>query len=762
MKLDVVSSSLTASSEFINSGFREASTGKGVGLGYYTNGAGTNVQEARVRALSNVPLVLGTTTTPQAVTILDSGKVGIGVTLPTAKLEVAGGDIRINGSTSGYVGLRAPAVAGSGILTLPATVGTSGQTLVTDGSGVLSWATASGGGSGFPVALGTSAAPSMNFSGDTDTGFYSPGADTVAVSTSGVERVRITSTGYVGIGTTSPEVPFTVDTGVNSPIKIVNNVDNPYHYLLLGRYTYLNAFNDGSETLNLYYDGNMNKGLYFIYGSRQSDPLNAGYPARLTFSRRGGLDVMTLDQSGNVGIGTTSPTARLEVAGGDIRINGSTSGYVGLRAPAVAGSGILTLPSTVGTSGQTLVTDGSGILSWATAGGSSFPIALGTSAAPSMNFSGDTDTGFYSPLADNVAISTGGLERLRVDASGYVGIGTTAPSRQLYLSTSSAGLVYQLGLENHQGGGATGILFNVDGNGSNGPAPQRGKGGLVYEATDGWSRGRFMFLQNSAADLSVASLSDAVFSIANDGEVKAVKAVNGDLGGRLIISNPYDNSYGVTHSALFMDAQKKAGILKVTTTNWGVGDLYFVQNNVTDSSTYSLNNPAMVIKSDGNIGIGTTAPSALFTVDNGTTIGTYTTTGWVHTSDARLKKDVKTIDGALEKVTQLRGVEYKFKKDKENKPQLGFIAQETEKVFPQAVVTGSDGIKSMNYANLVAPVVEALKEMHIKFLALFKKSEVHDRELASLKSKTEALEKENAQLKDYLCKKDPQAPICKK
>jgi hypothetical protein len=51
--------------------------------------------------------------------------------------------------------------------------------------------------------LGSAAAPSYTFTGDTDTGLWSPGADTVAWSTGGVERVRINSTG-VGIGTSAP------------------------------------------------------------------------------------------------------------------------------------------------------------------------------------------------------------------------------------------------------------------------------------------------------------------------------------------------------------------------------------------------------------------------------------------------------------------------------------------------------------------------------------------------------------------------------
>jgi hypothetical protein len=51
----------------------------------------------------------------------------------------------------------------------------------------------------------------------------------------------------------------------------------------------------------------------------------------------------------------------------------------------------------------------------------------GTAAAPSITNTGDTNTGVFFPAADTVAVATGGSERMRVDSSGNVGIGTSSP-----------------------------------------------------------------------------------------------------------------------------------------------------------------------------------------------------------------------------------------------------------------------------------------------------------------------------------------------
>jgi hypothetical protein len=106
-------------------------------------------------------------------------------------------------------------------------------------------------------------------------------------------------------------------------------------------------------------------------------------------------------------------------------------------------------------------------------------------------------------------------------------------------------------------------------------------------------------------------------------------------------------------------------------------------------------------------------------------------------SDARLKKDIKVIPNSLEKISALRGVSFNW--DKEAHPELklndrgelGVIAQEVRKVFPDAVTVDKEtGILSVAYSMLIAPLIEAVKD-------LFNDSKELKREIASLKKDNE-------------------------
>ena len=82
-------------------------------------------------------------------------------------------------------------------------------------------------------------------------------------------------------------------------------------------------------------------------------------------------------------------------------------------------------------------------------------------------------------------------------------------------------------------------------------------------------------------------------------------------------------------------------------------------------------------------------------------------------SDSRLKENIMTIDGALDKVNQLRGVYYNRTDINTSERQIGLVAQEVESVVPEVVHTADDELntKSISYAQLNALLVEAIKEL---------------------------------------------------
>lgn len=96
--------------------------------------------------------------------------------------------------------------------------------------------------------------------------------------------------------------------------------------------------------------------------------------------------------------------------------------------------------------------------------------------------------------------------------------------------------------------------------------------------------------------------------------------------------------------------------------------------------------------------------------------GVLTVNGTSYPSDARYKKQVAILQHPIEKIKAINGVQYYMRADEfpekhfDDKLQTGLIAQEVEKVLPQAVQTGSDGYKSVDYARLVPLLVEAIKE----------------------------------------------------
>ena len=84
-------------------------------------------------------------------------------------------------------------------------------------------------------------------------------------------------------------------------------------------------------------------------------------------------------------------------------------------------------------------------------------------------------------------------------------------------------------------------------------------------------------------------------------------------------------------------------------------------------------------------------------------------------SDVRIKAEIETIDSALDKVIQLRGVTYiRTDKDAPGGKQMGVIAQEMLEVIPEVVNQDASGMYNVSYGNLAGLFIEAIKEQQLQ------------------------------------------------
>ena len=98
--------------------------------------------------------------------------------------------------------------------------------------------------------------------------------------------------------------------------------------------------------------------------------------------------------------------------------------------------------------------------------------------------------------------------------------------------------------------------------------------------------------------------------------------------------------------------------------------------------------------------------------------GTLSATAFTSTSDERVKTNIRPITNALDITEQLSGVRFNWKENQ--KPSIGVIAQEVEKVLPELVTQGE--VKSVNYNGIIGVLIEAIKEQQVRIEELERKS----------------------------------------
>jgi len=166
----------------------------------------------------------------------------------------------------------------------------------------------------------------------------------------------------------------------------------------------------------------------------------------------------------------------------------------------------------------------------------------------------------------------------------------------------------------------------------------------------------------------------------------------------------------------------------------------------------------LIIKESGNVGIGTGTPGGQFelSLDQGRKPATNT---WTIVSDERLKNIEGSYTKGLSEILQLQPITYRYKNVGErefpeevlNTQNIGFSAQEIQKIFPEAVGTDDDGYLSFNMHAILVAYVNAIQELEAQNTALVKAMELNDAQLAAEISKMkEEHKRELAEIKSIL------------
>jgi hypothetical protein len=122
----------------------------------------------------------------------------------------------------------------------------------------------------------------------------------------------------------------------------------------------------------------------------------------------------------------------------------------------------------------------------------------------------------------------------------------------------------------------------------------------------------------------------------------------------------------------------------------------------------SFQKDRVVVTRNGHVGIGVTAPANVLTVAQSSATDPIAD-AWTTYSSRRWKTNIQPLQGALDKVQQLQGVSYDWKAD--GKHDIGLIAEEVGLIVPEVVAYEPNGTdaRSVDYARLVALLIEATK-----------------------------------------------------
>lgn len=178
----------------------------------------------------------------------------------------------------------------------------------------------------------------------------------------------------------------------------------------------------------------------------------------------------------------------------------------------------------------------------------------------------------------------------------------------------------------------------------------------------------------------------------------------------------------------FISANNENGILFGGRTNSAEDAGIIYNNNALGGFQFRTggNVTRLTITNTGSVGIGTTSPDQTLSVN-----GNASKSGggsWASFSDQRLKDDINPLAGTLDRLLTLHGVSFHYKDpaaiNELTGTQIGLLAQEVERVFPQWVQTAGNGYKQVTYRGWEALTIEALRDLRAE----------KDRQIDTLKS----------------------------
>jgi hypothetical protein len=295
----------------------------------------------------------------------------------------------------------------------------------------------------------------------------------------------------------------------------------------------------------------------------------------------------------------------------------------------------------------------------------------------------------YSNGVENVRINGDNGSASWLNGGGNVGIGTTAPSGPLHVSGSiayvggpSSGVGY-LGLNQGSVANSGYISFHNSSTTRVGYMGWGYTGGALVLATD-----------NATALLFSVSGSEAL-GIAADGNVG--------------IGTGTPGNYNNMGNDLVIRRTGNAGVAIIGEGAGGNNSTILFgddESDVVGGIVYSHNYDRMELKTNGFV--------TRMTIGSGGDVsasGNMLATAFLYTSDERRKESIKPLAGTLDRLMLVKGVSYRLKDISDTRVRLGVIAQDVEKVFPEAVYSGVDGMKSVDYPALVAPLIESVKAL---------------------------------------------------